>query len=232
MKNMYISRRRIIYWLIVTLLFTSIAAILTFDRVRFSLYESLAQKFGSNEIIFVGDSILARGEIWAFRLSNYQFKIRNLAVDGYTIQQVKSVVRDKVVTVKPCSVIVMAGINRHLKDNVEIAFMEYSDLINLLVANDIKPIILETLYKQGDSDNSYVTQLNKRLRNYGYKRGFETYNTNAVLSENMALKVTYTDDGLHLNEQGFIILQQYLKNILSTTSNQYRPECNALLGSN
>jgi hypothetical protein len=229
---MNIIRSRIYYWFIVALLFTVTVAILTFDRVRFALYESLAQKFGSNQVVFVGDSMLARGEIWAFRLDDYQFKIRNLAVDGYTIRQVHNVVKDKVVVLKPCSVIVMAGINRHLNDNAEIAFNEYKKIINLLMANDIMPVILETLYKQGNSENNYVTQLNQYLRVYSNKMGFETYNTNAMLAENMAIELAYTDDGLHLNEQGYIILQQYLKGILTSNSNQLRPECSSLLGSN
>ncbi len=70
--------------------FPSLVLLLFSSSIQFDLYQNiLAKRFGSPEIVFIGDSITLHGGIWAFRIGEYNLNVLNKGYGGYTTRQIQ-----------------------------------------------------------------------------------------------------------------------------------------------
>ncbi|WP_198007058.1 GDSL-type esterase/lipase family protein [Roseobacter sp. CCS2] len=170
-------------------------------RTRLQLFEQFATQ---SEFVMIGDSITHRG-LWTEFLPNYS--VANRGIGGDTTDDVLRRM-DSVLNLQPKFAFTMIGIN-DLSYGVETqeVFENYTAVLDILMANDITPIIQSTLACRaatcGDRIKD-VAELNLLLAQYAAQNGIIFVDLNAVLADaEGSLRAEVTQDGLHLNGLGY-----------------------------
>jgi len=124
----------------------------------------------------------------------------------------------------------MIGINDfRLGDTTENVFKNYKSIIEDIRDHNIEVIVQSTLFisekaieyeylgiKDDDIEiiNYKVRRLNKKLEEYCFERKTAYLNINKEVSKNEMLENQNTDDGLHINQNGYRnwarIIKEYL----------------------
>ncbi|MCT4629156.1 GDSL-type esterase/lipase family protein [Winogradskyella sp.] len=127
-----------------------------------------------------------------------------------------------VTSLKPKYCFIMGGINDILFNiDVDEILANYEDIVRILKAENIIPIIQSTLfvsesYENANSINIKVNNLNSRLIQLSKSHDVKYLDLNGILSSNNNLKDSYTTDGIHLNGIGYLkwkkILAMEMKN--------------------
>jgi hypothetical protein len=157
----------------------------------------------SADIVMLGDSITAFGD-WAKLLR--QPNILNLGISDDTSAGVLNRLNQTIAR-KPRTVFLMIGINDLFNDIPSDLIERHIQLIaSQLVKNGIKPIIQSTLFVQGNSDlNAKIRALDDGLRQWCSESKIIFIDLNEVLSTNGSLRADVSDDGVHLNNNGYIL---------------------------
>jgi len=193
-------------------------SVLQSSYLRWVLYERIAERFGSPEIAFMGDSITAFGFVWGPRIGQYNLNVRNFAKKGFTTGQMLPLVRD-VSLVEPKACFIMAGINDIIRaeetdgENEE-AKRNYRKIIDALIERKIVPVITLTLYRQNEPHPDSVDDLNRFLQALAKEKNLTVISLQEDLCENRSLMPAYTEDGLHLNKRAYKIWAVKIRQVL------------------
>jgi len=185
---------------------------------KVSLFEQLPDT--KNEIIFLGNSITDGGE-WAEMFGNP--RIKNRGISGDTSEGVLLRL-DEVTRSKPAKVFLLIGIN-DLSQNIA----KDSVLANIgLIAHHIREaspktkIFLQSIlpinesfgrYKKLDGKTAEILWINQHLETLCQKNGFNFINLFEVMKnkDDQQLNPAYTNDGLHLNGDGYMVWMAKIK---------------------
>jgi lysophospholipase L1-like esterase len=163
----------------------------------------------SANIVMLGDSITASGD-WVKLLK--QPNILNLGIGGDSSAGVLNRL-NQIIARKPRTVFLMIGINDLFNDIPLDLIERHIQLIaSQLVKNGIKPIIQSTLFVQGNSDlNAKIRALDDNLRQWCAERKINFVDLNEVLSSNGSLRADVSDDGVHLNNNGYVLWRDAIR---------------------
>lgn len=168
-------------------------------------YQKLVPQFASLntdsiDIVFLGNSITSGGK-WNTLLGRKHIVNMGIVSDN-TIGMLHRL--HLVYRLKPKLCFVMAGINDLYADApVERIFLNYTMIIDTLIAHQITPVIQSTLYvnpkwKRAAEKNRDVSELNMKLQQFAVANGIQFIDVNSILSLNGTLLDEYTSDGVHL----------------------------------
>lgn len=192
--------------------------------IRFPFYdqrESLFKVLPSslNEIVFLGDS-LTNGCEWSELLQNTNVKNRGIESDN-TLGVLKRI--GTVVKSKPDKIFIMIGVN-DLGSNtpIDIIIENYNKIIKQIKDNSpsskvyIQSILPTNrkLYK-GPAVNNKIKELNLQLENLTRNFGLSYIDIFSFLIDpNGDLDQRYSNDGLHLLAEGYLVWKNVLEKYL------------------
>jgi len=179
---------------------------------RKSLFDIIPQ--GQNEILFLGDSLIERCE-WSELLENPNIKNRGISGDNLygLINRLEQVTANR-----PKKIFLMIGINDIIANqNLSEIMKKYR-----LLLSDIKQSIPETqVYIQSvlpvnsrfktPIDNNQIFLLNIQLKALAEQFNYEYIDLYSFFTIDNQLAYRYTNDGLHLNGEGYAVWKQIIK---------------------
>ncbi len=179
-------------------------------------------KVGDNDIIMLGDSLI-NGCEWHELLNNPH--IRNRGINSDTIEGVRMRI-DHVTQGSPKQIFVMVGINdiSHNKDAHTIAheIIQMADEIHrqspttLLYIHSLLPFDASLHYTSLAGKEATVRDVNTLLQQHSSEHNYTYIDiyTHLLASDSECIDLTYTNDGLHLNGNGYELwgrlLQPYI----------------------
>jgi lysophospholipase L1-like esterase len=182
-----------------------------YDRQK-SLFEKYDHK---NKIMFVGDSITDECE-WNELLGRND--IINRGIIGDTTSGVLQRL-DLYLSQKPKSIFIMIGINDISKNRrVDAIKKNYSKIIDKILSNNVSLFIQSTLNTRNIERNKKVEILNNYLVEQCKLLSITYIDINSKLLDNDdLLSEKYSNDGVHLNGEGYIIWKNILLPYISKT---------------
>lgn len=182
------------------------------ETEKFMLFDKQA------DIVMLGNSITAQID-WNELLKRKDIVNRGISGDitEGMLKRIRSVLK-----AKPKYCFFMGGINDITRRvSYDKTLNNIIQIADTLKANGIKPIIQSVLYTEGkffscEYNNPIVTRLNKDLVKFCTENDIIFLDLNEYLSEDSKLRSEFTDDGLHLNSNGYAawgrILEEFLTN--------------------
>ena len=194
-------------------------------------YNKLLNQFNLNplndsEIIFLGNSLTAEGKNWSNRLNNSL--IRNRGIGGDTTDGI--IARSgEIIDSNPIAVFLLIGINDLYNNTIEKPSVSYiaNNIIN--IAKKIKsnssntkvyiqtllPISKKKSYNYYDLYNQSIKRINKIIIENQQKGLYSVIDLHSLFVDNKGqLRSDLTYDGLHLNEQGYLVWSKFVKPII------------------
>lgn len=186
-----------------------------------NLFEQLPN--GENEIILLGDSI-TDGNEWAEMFGSTRLKNRGISgdvTDGVLYRL------DEVTESKPDKVFVMIGVNDLARDrSVDYVLENYEEIVNQIEQDspNTKIYIQSVLPVNEDFEqfSSHVDktpeikEVNKGLKKLADEKGYTYINLFDDMSTDCdQLNPEYTEDGLHLNGNGYLVWKSEIKQYLN-----------------
>ena len=162
------------------------------------------------DIVFIGDSITDGAE-WGDLFPS--IKIANR---GINLDRTDSVLKrmESIYATSARRAFIMIGINDFSTGkSVDEVFENYRDIVNKLVAHEMKVYIQSTIFvgKQRESLNIKIAELNERLQLLAAQSDFMTYiDLNIGLTKDSLLSAMYTRDGIHLNGEGYAVWKEII----------------------
>jgi lysophospholipase L1-like esterase len=160
-----------------------------------------------NKIVFIGDS-LTRGMDWNKLLGRND--ILNRGINSDTTNGVLNRL-DFYINQKPKSIFLMIGIN-DINRNISMDTIKtnYSKIIDKILSNNVQLFIQSTLNTNTMERNNKVEILNNFLVEQCKLKSIQYIDVNEKLSENNILSPKYSNDGLHLNRNGYIVWKEII----------------------
>ena len=176
-----------------------------------SFFELNAQ--ASYDVVFIGDSITDRAE-WSDLFPG--IKISNRGISGDTTTGVLNRM-DTIINSNVSKAFIMLGINDVGNISVDTIFSNYVKIIEILINEKITVFIQSTLFTDGrDRDNNIVKDLNNRLVEWSKANDVQFIDLNIKLSVNGVLDEQLSNDGLHLNGEGYKIWANIIKTYIDS----------------
>ncbi|GAB6008399.1 GDSL-type esterase/lipase family protein [Dysgonomonas reticulitermitis] len=187
-------------------------------------------KYDENRVVFIGNSIT---ENWIHL--RYKFFSENnyicRGIGGQTSSLLLLRFRQDVIELKPKVVVINAGIN-DIAENTgtydpDFTLGNIKSMAELAKINNIKVILSSVLPSNGfgwrggiENIPEKINQLNDKIKSYAQENGFYyvDYNT-PMKAEDSSLKASYTFDGLHPNEDGYIVMETLVQNAINSILN-------------
>jgi len=182
----------------------------TYYEQKVSMFKLLPDTKG--EIIFLGNSITDIGE-WAEIWNNIQVKNRGVSSDN-TFGVLARL--DEVLSSRPAKIFIMIGINDISKDIPDTVIIKnYRKIIDRvakespstqLFVQSILPVNKAfTDFKRHQYKDEHIILINTQLQAYCNEKNIRFVNLYPhFLDKNNQLSKQYTNDGLHLNGNGFM----------------------------
>lgn len=185
-------------------------------------YSLQNSNLSSNQIVFIGDSITDLFPLDTY-FSDLNKATYNRGIGGDTCQGVLDRIKVSLYDLQPSKIVLMIGINdinggrtkeyvvskydeilSHIKTNLPTAEVYCMSIISM------NPNILQ--YPTIKSNIQIVKSVNVELEELVNEKGY-TYLDLFTLTkdENEYLKADYTDDGIHLNAEGFSVWSDLVK---------------------
>jgi lysophospholipase L1-like esterase len=188
----------------------------TYYEQKLSLFRLLPDT--KKEIIFLGNSITDIGE-WTEIWNNKRVKNRGISGDN-TFGVLARM--DEVLSAKPSKIFIMIGINdiaRNIPDSV--IFRNYQKIVSRIeqespnthiIIQSILPTNNDfTSFSRHQNKDEHIQWLNKRLMAYCSERKIRFVNLYPeFLDDSKKLHKQYTNDGLHINGNGYIKWKEIL----------------------
>ncbi|MFV0328531.1 MAG: SGNH/GDSL hydrolase family protein [Dysgonomonas sp.] len=180
---------------------------------------------GEKRVVFICNSIT---EGWVnihpdfFTSNNYIGR----GIGGQTSPQLLSRFRQDVVNLKPVAVVINIGTNdvaeNSGKYNADFTLDNIKSMAELADANGIKVILssvtpaIEYGWRKEITDVvAKITALNANIEAYAKAKGFAYIDYFSVLKdENGALLGSYGNDGVHPNEEGYLVMEKTAKDVI------------------
>tara|TARA_A100001011_G_scaffold46481_1_gene43876 strand:+ start:215 stop:943 length:729 start_codon:yes stop_codon:yes gene_type:complete len=194
-------------------------------------YNKLLSQFNSSplnnrDIIFLGNSITAEGKDWSSRLDNSI--IRNRGIGGDTTDGVIARLGE-IIDSNPTAVFLLIGINDLYNNTIEKPSVSYIANNIIDIAKKIKssssntkvyiqtllPISKKKSYNYYDLYNQSIKRINKIIIENQQKGLYSVIDLHSLFVDNKGqLRSDLTYDGLHLNEQGYLVWSNFVKPII------------------
>lgn len=170
-------------------------------------------------IVMFGNSITANGK-WDKGLTRQD--VKNSGTGGFTTSHFVWIIKDQVLKYQPKICFLEGGINDiGVGIPLERIYKNYESLVDTLIRHKIIPVLQSTLYVnfpnnevENNHHNSMVDSLNIFEKNLSESRRIEYLDLNKFLSKNKKLKMEYTTDGVHVNDEAYRIWYSELKEVL------------------
>lgn len=180
--------------------------------------------FEKNQIVFIGDSITA-----GYRLNRYypnlNLKTYNRGISGDTTDWLTTRLQISLFDLVPTQVILMIGTNDiNGGKNAEEIASNYQHILSLIASNlpntevcCVSIIPQNKEYSQSASENNLrIKETNTKIEELARSFGYEYVNLfDRLIDENGFLKRNYSSDGLHLNQKGYRVWTEVMKEFLS-----------------
>nr|WP_315251590.1 SGNH/GDSL hydrolase family protein [uncultured Flavobacterium sp.] len=184
----------------------------------------LAPVKGENRVVFFGDSIIA-----GWKTIHPEFFIGktyiNRGINGQTTSQMLLRFRPDVIELRPKIVVILAGTNDIAGNTgptaLETILGNLISMCELAKTNNVQVILCSILpaydypWRRGIQPAEKIETLNAMIRKYGVENNipYADYHS-AMADEQKGLKSIYSEDGVHPNENGYVIMESILKNML------------------
>ncbi len=165
------------------------------------------------DIVMVGDSI-TEGAEWHELFPNLSIVNRGIGWDTtegllHRMESIYSTGAKKA--------FIMIGIN-DLGQNrsVDEIFVDYVKVLEQLISHNITPYIQSTILAGGRhiDRNKSIMMLNLRLKNWAEENGLIFIDLNQYLAAGGGLNMSFSDDGIHLNGQGYAVWKTAIQKFL------------------
>lgn len=188
---------------------------------RKSLFEVLPHS--QNEIIFLGDSITNKCE-WSELLDNPN--IKNRGISGDNLYGVLNRL-PQVTNLHPKKIFVMIGINDIIaNEKLERIIYKYRlMLLNIKQSTPETKVYIQSVLPVNNNfkwlvNNNDVITLNQELKLLADKFKYEYVDLYSALSTDNQLGERYTNDGLHLNGDGYLVWKQAISKYMDYVDGQ------------
>ncbi|MDQ6662876.1 MAG: SGNH/GDSL hydrolase family protein [Acidobacteriota bacterium] len=186
-----------------------------------------APKSGEDRIVFMGDSIT---DNWGRKYGKF-FPGKpyiNRGIGGQTTPQMLIRFRPDVIALKPKVVVILAGTNDiagntgpTTLDAIENNLMSMSDLAKTngirVVLASVMPVCDYIKPQTGRRPPEKIIALNTWIKDYAAKNGYVYLDYySAMLDGKQMLKREITDDGLHPNDAGYMVIAPLAEKAIAT----------------
>jgi lysophospholipase L1-like esterase len=178
--------------------------------------EFKANPLEMNDIVFIGNSITEQGENWSQKVNKSTAKNRGIA--GDTTEGILARLNE-ITFYKPEKLFLLIGINDlfHNPDavqNIHKNILKIVDEINSK-SPDTEIFVQSILPTTTENLISKITELNAVLKNSAFEKPYTFINLHQrfVLLDGK-MNMGFSTDGVHLNEKGYEIWSEIIKNIL------------------
>lgn len=195
------------------------------NKYKIENEQILAPLSGEKRIVIYGDSIT---EGW--KTINPDFFIGksyiNRGINGQTTSQMLLRFRPDVIELKPKIVVILAGGN-DIAGNTgpitpETILGNLISMCELAKANNIEVVLCSILpandfpWKRGMEPAAKIEALNAMILNYAKANDivFVDYYS-AMVDERKGLKAIYSEDGVHPNKEGYLVMESIVEKIIS-----------------
>lgn len=181
------------------------------------------EKFDSN-YVFVGDSIT-----WMYKLSDYYKKmpVVNSGGDGNTTDDIVKNIKSRIYDYNPSKVFILIGTNDIIYGKSDDHIISNIDKIIKVIKKN-RPnceIYIESIYPINNTDNekihhdmvknrtnSRINKINKKIKKICILNNVKYINIHdLLLDKDGNLKLEYTNEGLHINPNGYKIITREIK---------------------
>ncbi|MFB2936420.1 GDSL-type esterase/lipase family protein [Aerosakkonemataceae cyanobacterium BLCC-F154] len=180
---------------------------------RTSLFEIIPQS--PNDIIFLGDSIIERCE-WSEILENPNVKNRGIAGDNL-YGMLKRL--DQVTATRPRKIFLMIGINDVISNQkLEDIVRKYRMVLaNIKRSSPETEVYIQSVLPANSRfktpvNNNLVFQLNQELEILAREFNYQYIDLYYFFTIDNELAYRYTNDGLHLNGEGYAVWKEIIRN--------------------
>jgi lysophospholipase L1-like esterase len=185
----------------------------------------LAPSSGEKRIVFFGDSIT---EGW--KTIHQDFFVGksyiNRGINGQTTSQMLLRFRPDVIELKPKIVVILAGGNDIAGNTgpttLETILGNLVSMCELAKANNIKVVLCSILpandfpWKRGMEPANKIEALNEMILKYAKANGIAYVDYfSAMVDEQKGLKAIYSEDGVHPNKEGYLVMESIVETIIS-----------------
>lgn len=175
----------------------------------------------TDNFLFLGDSIT---ELYPLEEYYDNLPVVNSGISGNKTTDILNDMKTRVYQYNPTKVFLLIGtndLNSTDEDIVDVTFDNIKEIINEIKENrSDATIYVESVYPVNsviennvvtNRTNKKVKELNKKLSNYCDEESCEYINLyDDLIDEEGNLKTEYTEDGLHLNSLGYVVITREL----------------------
>jgi len=170
-----------------------------------------------NQIVFLGDSITEGFFVNDFLSS--ELMIYNRGISGDTTDGVLDRLESNVLDIKPAVIILLIGINDiHRGTSLTVIENNYYDILNSIKETLPNCVVyIESVYPTNSMIYSHfpeywdeIISFNETLQTFANDFDYEYIDVYSELVDEVELNRNYTFDGLHLNQDGYIIVSQVI----------------------
>jgi lysophospholipase L1-like esterase len=181
---------------------------------RIDEFKANPLEFG--DIVFIGNSITEQGENWASKVDTTKAKNRGIA--GDTTDGILARLKE-INFYKPVKVFLLIGINDlfHNPDAVEKIHENILKIVDEINSKSPNTQIFVQTVLPTTTENliSKIKELNAALENSSFEKPFTFINLHQrFVLLNGKMNMDFSTDGVHLNEKGYKIWSEIIKNII------------------
>ena len=183
---------------------------------RRSLFEIIPQS--PNDIVFLGDSLIERCE-WSEILENPNIKNRGISGDSL-YGMLKRL--DQVTASRPKKIFLMIGINDVISNQKlgEIVRKYRIALANIKKSSPRTEVYIQSVLPVNSRfskpvDNNLVFRLNGELQILAEEFNYQYIDLYSFFTIDNELAYRYTNDGIHLNGEGYAVWKEIIKNYVN-----------------
>ncbi|KMK51131.1 acylneuraminate cytidylyltransferase [[Actinobacillus] muris] len=190
---------------------------LLLENIRKEIHYKQASFHQPSDITFIGHSQLAQ---WYIESLNGQ-TVNNLAISGITATQYRELILQNNAPILGDKVVIWLGINdlRRAGTTLENAVQAVSAVVERVKQLNPNATLyclecLKTVFRV-DCDNRLISEFNRQIQPKLAALGANFVPLNSAFEDGYGkLNPQYSNDGLHLNAQGYTLLQQMLEKVI------------------
>ncbi|MBR6136944.1 MAG: hypothetical protein IKQ06_02170 [Bacilli bacterium] len=190
---------------------------------RIIVKDKKSENIVDDNYLFVGDFYTKE---FVFKNYGSDYHYVNVSTDTLTTQELLNHMKDMVYDYNPSVVFLEIGImDMEIGVGEEEFIRNYGHIIDLIKSNRPNAVIIvESIYPladgyedgffKGDITNKKIESRNKAIMNLAKTKDVEYLDLHSLLVKKGELNAKYTNDGIHLNKEGYQVLYQEINSIV------------------